>query len=209
VPAQDLAGGTALAPRWGDAAQRVGRHCTERNVQKERTAGGCGAETEGETMASIERAIEIEVPASTAYNTWTRFELFPEFMDGVESVRQKDERHLSWRARIGGKTEEWDAEITEQIPDKRIAWRAQGGAANAGVVTFHRLSDEGSRVMLQMTYEPERLSEKVGDALGFVRRRIDGDLQRFKRFVEKRGDPVEGWRGEVRAKPDAAQREER
>jgi uncharacterized membrane protein len=158
-------------------------------------------------MATIERAIEIEVPASTAYNTWTQFERFPEFMEGVENVRQKDDRHLHWRAKIAGKTEEWDAEITEQIPDKRIAWTAQGGAANAGVVTFHRLSDERSRVMLQMHYEPERLSERVGDALGFVTRRIDGDLQRFKSFVEEKGDRIEGWRGKVPAKGDAAQQE--
>ena len=158
-------------------------------------------------MATIERAIEIEVPASTAYNTWTQFELFPQFMEGVEDVSQRDDRHLHWRAKIAGKTEEWDAEITEQIPDKRIAWTAQGGAANAGVVTFHRLSDERSRVMLQMDYEPERLSEKVGDALGFVTRRIDGDLKRFKTFVEKEGDRIEGWRGEVPAKRDAGQEE--
>lgn len=159
-------------------------------------------------MTTIERSIEVEVPASTAYDTWTQFELFPHFMDGVESVTQKDDRHLHWVANIWGKTEDWDAEITEQIPDKRIAWRSEQGATNAGVVTFHRLSDERSRVMLQMQYTPERLSEKVGDALGLLNRRVEGDLQRFKSFVEKQGDRVEGWRGEVPATPDAAQRGE-
>jgi uncharacterized membrane protein len=157
-------------------------------------------------MTTIERSIEVQVPASTAYNTWTQFELFPHFMDGVEEVRQDSNRHLHWRAQVAGKTEEWDAEITEQIPDKRIAWRSQGGAPNAGVVTFHRLSDESSRVMLQMEYEPERLSEKIGDALGVVTRRIEGDLERFRTFVEQLGDRVEGWRGEIPAKPDAAQK---
>jgi uncharacterized membrane protein len=158
-------------------------------------------------MTTIERSIEVEVPASTAYDTWTQFELFPQFMEGVESVTQKDDRHLHWVANIFGSTEDWDAEITEQIPDKRIAWRSEQGASNAGVVTFHRLSDERSRVMLQMQYAPERLSEKVGDALGLLKLRVESDLQRFKRFVERQGGRVEGWRGEVPARPDAAQRD--
>lgn len=157
-------------------------------------------------MKTIERAIDVQAPASTAYNAWTRFELFPSFMEGVEEVRQKNDRHLFWRARVWGKAEEWDAEITEQIPDKRIAWRSEGGATNAGVVTFHRLSDDSSRVMLQLGYEPDRVSEKVADALGILTRRVEGDLERFKSFVEKHGDDVEGWRGEIPAKPDAAQK---
>lgn len=156
-------------------------------------------------MASIERSIEIGAPASTAYNVWTQFELFPEFLEGVKEVRQKDERHLHWRAEVAGKEQEWEAEITEQIPDQRIAWRSNGGAKNAGVVTFHRLSDERSKVMLQLEYEPESVTEKVGDALGFFTRRVEGDLARFKDFVEKAGDRVGGWRGTIPAKPDAGQ----
>jgi len=158
-------------------------------------------------MRTIERSVDVEVPASIAYATWTRFELFPHFMEDVEEVQQRDDRHLHWRARVWGKTEEWDAEITEQIPDKRIAWRSSGGAANAGVVTFHRLSDDRSRVMLQMAYEPERWSEKVGDFLGMLTRSIESDLRSFKTFVERNGDRVEGWRGRVPAKRDSAQRE--
>jgi len=138
-------------------------------------------------MATIERFIDVEVPASTAYRTWTQFELFPHFMEGVEEVRKTDQRNLHWRANIWGKTEEWDAEITEEIPDKRIAWRSEDGASNAGVVTFHRLSDDRARVMLQMEYEPERLVEKVGDALGIVSHRVEADLLRFKAFVERHG----------------------
>lgn len=156
-------------------------------------------------MTTIERSVEINVPASTAYQTWTQFELFPHFMEGVERVDQKDDRHLHWRADVFGKTEEWDAEITEQIPDKRIAWRSKDGSPNAGVVTFHRLSDERSRVMLQMEYQPERISEKVGDVLGLMDRRVSGDLQRFKTFVEQQGDRVEGWSGKIPARPDAGQ----
>lgn len=157
-------------------------------------------------MTTIERSVEVEVPASIAYNTWTQFELFPHFMKDVEEVRQTDDRHLHWRARILGRTEEWDAEITEQIPDKRIAWRSERGASNAGVVTFHRLSDDRARVMLQMAYDPERWSEKAGDALGLFSARVESDLRGFKTFVEHRGGEVEGWRGEVVARADSGQR---
>lgn len=160
-------------------------------------------------MSTIERSVEIDAPASTAYGVWTRFEQFPKFMEDVEEVRQTDDRHLHWRARVFGQTEEWDAEITEQIPDKRIAWTSRGGATNAGVVTFHRLSDDRSKVMLQLQYEPQRLSEKVADALGVLTRRVEGDLSRFKEFVEARGAQIEAWRGEIPAKPDAAQRQAR
>ena len=138
------------------------------------------------TTKTIEQSIEIEAPASTAYNVWTQFELFPHFMEGVHEVRQKDDRHLHWCAEVGGKVEEWDAEITEQIPDKRIAWRSQGGATNAGVVTFHRLSDDRCRVMLQLEYEPATFGEKIGDVLGVLSRRVSGDLKRFKEFTAAR-----------------------
>lgn len=160
-------------------------------------------------MSTIERSVEIEAPASTAYGVWTRFEQFPKFMEDVEEVRQTDDRHLHWRASVFGQTEEWDAEITEQIPDKRIAWTSRGGATNAGVVTFHRLSDDRSKVMLQLQYEPQHLPEKIGDALGMLTRRVEGDLERFKQFVEGEGGELSGWRGEIPAKPDAAQREEK
>lgn len=159
-------------------------------------------------MAEIESSVEVEVPASTAYNAWTQFERFPEFMEGVEEVRQEDDRHLHWRANLWGKTEEWEAEITEQLPDKRIAWRSEQGVLNAGVVTFHRLSDERARVTLNMKYEPEGLAEKAADAVGLLRRRVEGDLERFKAYIERRGEPAEGWRGEIPAKPDAAQKRE-
>lgn len=158
-------------------------------------------------MATLERSVEVDVPASTAYNTWTQFELFPQFMSDVEAVQQRGDRHLHWRAKVWGKTEEWDAEITEQIPDKRIAWRSEGGAANAGVVTFHRLADDRARVMLQMKYDPQAWSEKIGNALGIFTRRVEADLKGFKQFVERRGDEISGWRGSVSAPRDAAQKD--
>jgi len=150
-------------------------------------------------MSMIEEGIEVTVPVRTAYNQWTQFESFPQFMEGVERVQQIDDRHLRWRANVGGVTREYDAEITEQIPDNRIAWRSTSGAKHAGVVTFHRLSDDRSRVMLQLEYEPEGATETVGDALGLLRRRVRGDLERFKEFIERRGTETGAWRGSIAA----------
>jgi uncharacterized membrane protein len=148
-------------------------------------------------MASIEQSIEVEVPVRAAYNQWTQFEEFPRFMEGVDSVRQLDDKRLHWRATIAGKSKEWHAEITEQRPDERIAWTSRGGAHNAGVVTFHRLSDSRTKVMLQLDYDPEGVVETVGDAAGVVSMRVKGDLQRFKEFIESRGRETGAWRGEI------------
>jgi uncharacterized membrane protein len=148
-------------------------------------------------MSLIEKSIEINVPVRTAYNQWTQFEEFPRFMEGVKHVKQLDEKHLHWKAEIGGKEKEWDAEITEQIPDTRIAWRSRDGAQNAGVVTFHRLSDSTSKVMLQMEYDPDGVLENVGDVTGMVSQRVVGDLERFKRYIESRGQETGAWRGTV------------
>ncbi len=137
------------------------------------------------------------MPVQTAYNQWTQFEEFPQFMGGVEEVIQLDDTHLHWKAAIGGTTKEWDAVIMEQIPDERIAWTNTTGARNAGVVTFHRLADNKTRVMLQLTYEPEGLVENVGDMLGAVSTRIRSDLKRFKEFIESRGQETGAWREKV------------
>ena len=148
-------------------------------------------------MSTIEKSIDVEVPVRTAYNQWTQFEEFPQFMEGVEAVRQLDNQRLHWRANVGGKMEEWDAVITEQHPDERIAWKNTTGASNAGVVTFHRLSDTTTRVMLQLEYDPQGVVENLGDMLGVVSRRVAGDLERFKEFIEARGQETGAWRGEV------------
>ena len=148
-------------------------------------------------MSTIEQSIDVNVPVHTAYNQWTQFEEFPQFMEGVEAVRQLDNQRLHWRANVGGKVEEWDAVITEQHPDERIAWKNTTGASNAGVVTFHRLADNKTRVMLQMEYDPQGVVENVGDMLGVVSRRVANDLERFKEFIEARGHETGAWRGEV------------
>jgi uncharacterized membrane protein len=145
----------------------------------------------------IEAAVEVDVPVTTAYNQWTQFEQFPAFMEGVEEVRQIDDTHLHWSAEIAGVHREWDAEITEQSPDQRIAWRSIDGTANAGVVTFHKLSDRKSRVALQLDVEPDGAAETVGEKLGFIKRRAEGDMERFKDMIEGRGVETGAWRGEV------------
>lgn len=153
-------------------------------------------------QSTIEESIELRVPAAVAYKQWTLFEEFPQFMTGVTEVKQLDDAHLHWHVQIGGKDEEWDAEITEQIPNKRIAWRNVNGAVNAGVVTFHRLTDDTSRLMLQMSYEPNGIAETVGDALGVLRRRVARDLEEFKDFIEKREASPEGWNGRIPSKDE-------
>ena len=145
-------------------------------------------------MTTVERSIEVDVPITTAYNQWTQFEEFPRFMEGVESVQQLDDARLHWRAEIAGREKEWTARITEQIPDERIAWTNTTGAPNAGVVTFHRLSDTTTRIMLQLEYAPQGVVEHVGDLLGVVSRRVAGDLQRFKEFIEARSQETGAWR---------------
>ena len=148
-------------------------------------------------MTTIEQAVEVHVPLAEAYNQWTRFEDFPKFMEGVEEVRQLDDTHLHWVAEVGGRRHEWDAVVTEQKPDERVAWKNTDGKENAGVVTFHRIDDTTTRLMVQLDYLPEGIIEKLGDAIGAPERRIKGDLERFKELVESRPVPADGWRGEV------------
>jgi uncharacterized membrane protein len=148
-------------------------------------------------MSTITESIDVNVPVRTAYNQWTQFEEFPQFMENVEEVRQLDDKRLHWKAKVAGKTKEWDAKITEQTPYERVAWTATDGAENAGVVTFHRLDDASTRVTVQMDVEPEGAVEGVGDAIGVPDRRVKGDLERFKEFIEGRGHETGAWRGQV------------
>ena len=148
-------------------------------------------------MAQIEKSIEVKVPVRTAYNQWTQFEQFPKFMEGVEEVRQLDDKRLHWRASIAGKTEEWQAEIVEQTPDKVVAWRSTTGAENGGHVSFTAKGADATQITLRLDYDPEGMVESVGDKLGFVSRRVEGDLERFKEFIEGRGAETGAWRGEI------------
>jgi uncharacterized membrane protein len=146
---------------------------------------------------TIEQSVDVNVPVRTAYNQWTQFEEFPEFMEAVEEVKQIDDTHLRWKAESGGTSHEWEAEITEQHPDERIAWTSTSGKGNSGVVTFHRLDDETTRIMLQLEWEPEGAKEQLGSAVGLDDRSVKGDLERFKQLIERRGTESGAWRGEV------------
>lgn len=148
-------------------------------------------------MSEVQESVEVDVPVNVAYNQWTQFEEFPQFMEGVEEVKQLSDDRLHWKAEIAGTEREWDARITEQVPDQRIAWTSENGAANAGVVTFHKIDDNTTRVMLQLDYEPEGMLEKAGDMMGLVKRRASGDLSRFKEFIEGRGTETGAWRGNI------------
>jgi uncharacterized membrane protein len=148
-------------------------------------------------MSIIEKSIDVDAPVRTVYNQWTQFEDFPRFMEGVERVEQLGDTRLHWVAEIGGQRREWDAQIIEQVPDQRIAWTSTYGPYTAGAVTFHRLSDDKTRVMLQLEFDPDGFVEQVGDKLGIIERRVAGDLKRFKEFLDSRGQETGAWRGEV------------
>ncbi|HEX3722350.1 MAG TPA: SRPBCC family protein [Nitrolancea sp.] len=152
-------------------------------------------------MSNVTKSIDVNVPVHVAYNQWTQFEDFPHFMEGVQEVRQLNDRRLFWRAEIGGKTTEWNAEITEQVPDTRIAWTSISGAENNGVVAFRATDSGTTEVTLQIGYQPEGMTEKMGDTMGMVDRQVEGDLKRFKEFIESRGQPTGGWRGTIDQHP--------
>jgi uncharacterized protein (TIGR02271 family) len=151
-------------------------------------------------MGVSTHSIEVNAPLTAVYNQWTQFEEFPHFMDGVEEVRQEGNNRLFWKAKIAGKVKEWDAEITDQDPDKRIAWESIDGSLNSGTITFDELGENLTRVNATIGYEPEGLLEKTGDALGFPSARIEEDLKRFRDYVAERGRETGGWRGQVRKK---------
>jgi uncharacterized membrane protein len=150
-------------------------------------------------VSSITESIDVDVPVHTAYNQWTQFESFPNFMSGVEKIVQKDDTHLHWKTKIGGVEREFDAEISEQHPDERVAWHSTDGTTHAGVVTFHKLGDAKTRVTVQLEWQPEGIAEKAGAAVGLDDHQVKSDLNRFKEFIEERGSETGAWRGDVPA----------
>jgi uncharacterized membrane protein len=148
-------------------------------------------------MARFEETIEVDVPVRTAYDQWTQFESFPEFMEGVERVVQRDDRTLDWTATVAGQRKDWTAVITDQTPDVRVAWKSVGGDENAGAVLFQPLGDRRTRVTLKLDADPEGIVETIGANVGFLEARVKGDLERFKKFIEGRGVATGAWRGEI------------
>jgi uncharacterized membrane protein len=150
-------------------------------------------------MGTITESIDVGVDVTTAYDQWTQFESFPEFMEGVDEVRQIDDTHLHWVTSIGPVTREFDATVTEQHPDERVAWKSDDGPEHAGVVTFHRLDDQQTKVTVQMSIDPDGFVENVADKANILDHRVKGDLKRFKEFIESRGTETGAWRGDVDA----------
>jgi uncharacterized membrane protein len=157
-------------------------------------------------MTTVEKSIDVNVPITTAYNQWTQFEEFPRFMGGVEKITQIDDTRLHWEVSIAGVDREFDAEITEQHPDERIAWRSTDGESHAGVVTFHRIEDAVTRINVQIDWKPKDLLEKVGSLLQVDDIQIGKDLKRFKELIEEQGVEDGAWRGDVDRAPDATGR---
>jgi uncharacterized membrane protein len=150
-------------------------------------------------METLEESIEVEAPVTATYNQWTQFEDFPRFMEGVESVTQLDDKRVHWVAEVAGKRKEWDAEITRQVPDREIDWVGLGDPDNRGRIVFEALDGDTSKVTMMLDYDPEGIVEEIGDALGLVKRRVRGDMERFKEFIEARGQETGGWRGRIGA----------
>jgi uncharacterized membrane protein len=157
-------------------------------------------------LSTVKSDIDVNVPISVAYNQWTQFESFPQFMGGIDSITQVDDTHTHWKVSIAGIKREFDAEITEQKPDERVAWNSVGGEDHAGVVTFHRIADDQTRVSVQLDWKPEGIVEKVGALLQVDDIQIDRDLHRFKELIESNGFETGAWRGTVEREPDATGR---
>ena len=154
-------------------------------------------------MSKVVESVDVAVPVHTAYNQWTQFEEFPQFMEGVQEIRQLNDTLTHWVVEIGGVRREFDAKITEQHPDERVAWTSVDGPKHAGVVTFHRLDDSHSRVTAQMEIDPDGFIENVADKVGVLGHRVKGDMARFRTYIEHRGHETGEWRGDVPS-PDAA-----
>jgi uncharacterized protein YndB with AHSA1/START domain len=154
-------------------------------------------------MGSTTHSIEVNAPIRVVYNQWTQFEEFPRFMEGVDEVRQDGPKRLFWKAKIGGKDKQWEAEITEQVPDKRIAWVSVDGTPNTGEVTFESVELERTLITLTMEYEPQGFLEMAGDLLGIPSGQVEEDLERFRDFIEQTEKETGGWRGRIGEGPDS------
>lgn len=149
-------------------------------------------------MERIQKSISVDCPLQAVYNQWTQFEEFPRFMEGVKHVTQLDDKRLHWEAELGGKHKEWNARITEQIPDHRIAWESESGENTSGIVNFQSEGTNRTRVNLELFYDPKGFVESAGDSIGVVSRRVENDLEHFKEFIENRRRETGAWRGTIR-----------
>jgi uncharacterized membrane protein len=193
-------GKRALEGAQGAAAQGGGLA----GKAAERLLGGGGGEQQQPAKGwgrgrrlPIQCSVDVAAPVKVAYDQWTQFEDFPEFMHRVERIEQKDDQTVVWHENVWGIQRSWEAEIVEQVPDERIVWRSDSRGGHSGVVTFHELSDRLTRVELNVDLQPQGMFEKLASGLRFHRRAVKTDLQRFKAFVEMRNEETGAWRGEI------------
>ncbi|MEO7117597.1 MAG: SRPBCC family protein [Candidatus Limnocylindrales bacterium] len=158
-------------------------------------------------MSRVEQTIDVDVPVRVAYDQWTQFEEFPEFMEAVQRVTQQDDQMLEWEAKVAGQTRTWTAKIVDQTPDTRIAWKSVEGTENAGAVVFESLGSDKTRLKVTIDADPQGVIENIGDAIGLLDHQVKGDLDRFKTFIESRHDATGAWRGEIHG--DAVTRDAR
>ena len=153
----------------------------------------------------VQRWVDVAVPVDVAYAQWTQFEEFPKFMHRVTKVTQDEEERqkIHWEEKIWFSRRQWDAEIVEQIPNKRIAWKSVSGSAHTGRVTFHPLAEAGdkgealTRIMVTIDFTPQGMIEKMASGMRFVKRATESDLARFKAFIEAHGEPTGTWEGRI------------
>jgi uncharacterized membrane protein len=150
-------------------------------------------------MSTIEKSIVVDAPVADVYAQWTQFESFPMFMEGIDRVVQLDDRTLEWTATVAGREKRWTARITDQTPGVGIGWRSLEGAQNDGTVLFTSVGEGATEIRLVVEADPDGIIEEVGDRLGFLDRRIGGDLERFKTFIEGRDEPTGSWDGAIRS----------
>lgn len=148
-------------------------------------------------MSTHEHTVVVDLPLVTVYDQWTQFESYPRFMDNVDSVRQLDPRMTHWQVTVGGITREYDAEILQQKPGEIIEWRTVSGPDQGGRVTFMSVDPEHTRVTLHLDFEPQGVTERVGEAVGVVSSSVKDSLERFKTFIEERGTAEGGWHGRI------------
>lgn len=199
---------TDIANKAGEAFQSISSHSSTLGkvgaaIGEVRKLAGDDGSGGPKLSHLIEENIEVAVPRQVAYNQWTQFETFPSITKGAEEVEQQERDTVRWTAKIGPSRRSWQGEITEQVPDERIAWKSSDGLQLTGVVTFHSLDDDLTRVLVQIEYDPRGAVETVGNLLRIQRRRVRRDLRLFKHFIELRGEETGAWRSRI-AKKDGS-----
>ena len=188
-----LAGAGAALMALPYAAKGISKLVGDGDDDDSRAAPGHG---EGRRMP-VQQSVDVAVPVKDAYNQWTKFEDWPEFMHRIESAEQVDDAKVAFTTKIWGIKKRFEAQIVEQHPDERIEWNVEDGVSHTGVASFHKLAPRLTRIEVSIDVEPEGLVEKAGRGMRFTKRAVRSDLHRFKAFAEMNEEPDGGWRGTI------------